>query len=66
MSMEREGGKQMKQLKVPCLPNTVLGPLGRIARLPAKERERVLAGASVLVDANETEAWDSTLNDGLD
>ena len=40
--------------------------LSRLARLPVEERRRVLLGASILVDADETEAWDSTLNDGLD
>lgn len=40
--------------------------LSRLARLPVEERGRVLSGASILVDANETEAWGSTLNDGLD
>lgn len=40
--------------------------LSRLARLPVEERGRVLLGASILVDADETEAWDSTLNDGLD
>ncbi len=42
------------------------GTLRRLARLPVEQREVVLSGASVLVDAEETEAWDSTLNDGLD
>ena len=42
------------------------GTLSRLARLPVEERGRVLTGTSILVDADETEAWDSTLNDGLD
>ena len=42
------------------------GTLSRLARLPVEERGRVLWGTSILVDADETEAWESTLNDGLD
>lgn len=40
--------------------------LSRLARLHREERGRVLLSASILVDVDETEAWDSTLNDGLD
>ena len=43
-----------------------VGTLSRLARLPVEVREQVLSGTSIFVDADETAAWDSTLNDGLD
>ena len=37
-----------------------------LARRPPEERHRVLRHAAVVVEADETEAWDTTAGDGLD
>ena len=37
-----------------------------LARRPPEERHRVLRHATVVVEADETEAWDTTAGDDLD
>lgn len=40
--------------------------LRKLARRPPEERHRVLRNATVVVEAEETEAWDTVAGDGLD
>ena len=40
--------------------------LRELARRPLEERHQAIQAARIVVDADETQAWDETVGDGLD